>query len=159
MDSDQTDHSGDNAQSPAVESVLSQFAGEPGGLLPALHAIQREAGYIPDEAIAAIAEAFNLSRAEVHGVVSFYHFFRTSPGGETTVYVCRAEACQAMGGRLLESHAQEKLKVGWHGTTSDGRYTLEPVYCLGNCACAPAMMVGDSVHGRVNPEKFDEILG
>jgi formate dehydrogenase subunit gamma len=108
--------------------------------------------------VAVLADGFNLSRAEVHGVISFYHFFRDEPAGERVIYVCRAEACQSMGARHLEAHVREALGVDWHGTTSDGRFTLEPVYCLGNCACAPAIMIGETVHGRVTPDRFDELV-
>jgi len=101
----------------------------------------------------------NLSRADVHGVLTFYHFFRTRPTGKHVVYLCRAEACQSMGARELERYARDKLGVDFHETTPDGRFTLEPVYCLGNCACSPAVMVDETVHGRVTPERLDEILG
>ena len=110
------------------------------------------------ETHAAEAGALNLSRAEVHGVVTFYHFFRTKRPGKQTLYVCRAEACQAMGSRALENYARKKLGVDFHETTADGRFSLEPVYCLGNCACSPAVMVDETVHGRVTPQKLDEIL-
>jgi formate dehydrogenase subunit gamma len=100
-----------------------------------------------------------LSRAEVHGVVTFYHLFRTHPPGRRTLYLCRAEACQSMGARELERHVREKLGVGFHETTADGRLSLEPVYCLGNCACSPAVMIDETVHGRVTAERLDELLG
>ena len=124
-----------------------------------LHAIQDEIGFVPDAAVPPIAAALNLSRAEVHGVVSFYHFFRTTAPGKHTVYVCRAEACQSMGARSLEAHIKEKLKIDYHETTADGRYSLEPVYCLGNCACSPAIMIDETVHARVDAERFDELVG
>jgi formate dehydrogenase subunit gamma len=141
-----------------ISELVAAQAGEPGALLPILHAVQDRYGYIPDEAVAIIAPALNLSRAEVHGVVTFYHFFRTTPPGKQTIYVCRAEACQSMGSRALERHAQDKLKIDFHETTSDGRFSLEPVYCLGNCACSPAVMIDETVHGRVTPERLDELL-
>ena len=100
----------------------------------------------------------NLSRADVHGVVSFYHFYRTRPAGKQTLYVCRAEACQSMGSRALEEHVRKKLKIDFHQTTADGRFSLEPVYCLGNCACSPAIMLDETVYGRVTPQRLDEIL-
>jgi formate dehydrogenase subunit gamma len=146
-------------QDGAIHRIAAEHAETPGGLLPLLHAVQREIGYVPPSAVPIIAEALNLSRAEVHGVVSFYHFFRTEPGGRKVVYVCRAEACQSMGSRGLEAHAREKLGVDWHQTTSDGKYSLEPVYCLGNCACAPAVMIDETVYGRVTPARFDELIG
>ena len=132
-----------------ITDCIDRFAREPGGLLPLLHAIQDIAGFIPAETIAPIAEALNLSRAEVHGVISFYHDFRTEPGGTHRIQVCRAEACQAMGGRELEAHARDAIADD---------VTLEPVYCLGNCACSPAVMVDGKTYGRVSKERFDEIV-
>ena len=123
-----------------------------------LHAIQDELGFVPSEAVPIVAEVLNLSRAEVHGVVSFYHLLREKPPGRKTLYLCRAEACQAMGARDLERHAKEKLGVDFHETTPDGRYSLEPIYCLGNCACSPAIMIDDFVYGRVTPERFDGLV-
>ena len=131
---------------------------EAGALLPILHAIQDSLGYVPETAVPIVAEVLNLSRAEVHGVVTFYHFFRTKPPGKQTLYVCRAEACQSMGSRELERYARTKLGVDFHETTADGRFSLEPVYCLGNCACSPAVMVDETVYGRVTPQRLDEIL-
>jgi formate dehydrogenase subunit gamma len=126
--------------------------------LPILHAIQDERGYIPEGAVAIVANVLNLSRAEVHGVVTFYHFFRTRPPGRQTLYVCRAEACQSMGARALEQHVRARLNVDFHETTADGRFSLEPVYCLGNCACSPDVMIDENVYGRVTPERLDELL-
>ena len=139
--------------------VIADHSGGEGPLLPILHALQETFGHVPREAEPLVAEALNLSRAEVHGVVTFYHFFRTKAPGRHTLYVCRAEACQSMGSRALETHARRKLKIDFHETTADGRYSLEPVYCLGNCACSPAVMVDETVYGRVTPERLDEILG
>jgi formate dehydrogenase subunit gamma len=147
------------AQLAAIEQLISAENGRPGALLPILHAIQDHFGYVPEFAVPVLAKALNLSRAEVHGVITFYHFFRTTPPGEHTLFVCRAEACQAMGARALERHVREKLKVDFHETTADGRYSLEPVYCLGNCACSPAVMIDETVYGRVTPERLDELLG
>jgi formate dehydrogenase subunit gamma len=147
------------ANSAAIDAAIQAHRGRPGALLPMLHAIQDALGHVPDEAVPIIASALNLSRAEVHGVISFYHFFRTTAPGQQTIYVCRAEACQAMGSRAVEEYLQEKLKIGFHETTTDGRYTLEPVYCLGNCACSPAIMIDESVHGRVSADRIDELLG
>lgn len=144
--------------SAAIRRLAEAHAAEAGALLPILHAVQDEYGYVPEEAVGIIANVLNLSRAEVHGVVTFYHFFRTTPPGKHTVYVCRAEACQSMGARDLERYAREKLAIGFHETTADGRFSLEPVYCLGNCACSPAVMVDETVYGRVTPERLDEIL-
>jgi formate dehydrogenase subunit gamma len=142
-----------------IRRLAEARAAEPGALLPILHSIQAELGYVPESAIPIVADVLNLSRAEVHGVVTFYHFFRMHPPGRHTLYLCRAEACQSMGARSLERYVRDKLKVDFHETTADGRFTLEPVYCLGNCACSPAVMVDETVYGRVTPERIDEILG
>jgi formate dehydrogenase subunit gamma len=142
----------------AVEKLAQDEAGTPGALLPILHAIQDKFGYVPTQALPVVARVLNLSRAEVHGVVTFYHFFRTTPPGRHTLYLCRAESCQAMGARMLEQHVREKLAVDFHETTTDGRYSLEPVYCLGNCACSPAIMIDETVYGRVTAERLDELL-
>ena len=130
----------------------------PGATLPMLHAIQDSFGYVPDEALPMIASALNLSRAEIQGVVSFYPHFRRSPPGRHIVQICRAESCLAMGAEALEAHVKAQLGVDFHQTTADGTVTLEPVYCLGQCSCGPSMMVGDDVHARVTPEKFDGLL-
>jgi len=142
-----------------IRRLAEALASEPGALLPILHAIQDRFGYVPETAVPIVADVLNLSRAEVHGVVTFYHFFRTKRPGKRTLYVCRAEACQSMGSRALENYARKKLGVDFHETTADGRFSLEPIYCLGNCACSPAVMVDETVHGRVTPQKLDEILG
>jgi len=141
-----------------IERVLEERKDQPGALLPILHGIQDVLGYVPREAIARIAQALNLSRAEIHGVVSFYHYFRTSSPGRHTVYLCRAESCQAMGANQLVAHAKANLGVDFHETTRDGAFTLEPIYCLGNCACSPAMMIDEQVYGRVTPERFEEVV-
>lgn len=141
-----------------VQSAIEQHARRPGGLLPLLHHIQEEIGYIPADAIAPIASALNLSRAEVQGVVSFYPDFRRTPPGRHVLKVCRAEACQAMQGGALEAHVKRRFAVDLHQTTENGALTLEPVYCLGNCACAPAVMLDGEVHGRVTPARLDELL-
>lgn len=146
------------ADMPAIEAIILEHASGPGGLLPMLHAIQKQLGYVPPEAVPAIADALNLSRAEVHGVISFYHFFRTTAPGRKTLYLCRAEACQAMGSKQLEEQVRQKLNIDFHETTADGRFSLEPVYCLGNCACSPAVMIDDTVYGRVESAQLDELL-
>ena len=145
-------------QTTVVNRVLEERKHLPGALLPILHGIQDALGYVPRDAIAQIAQGLNLSRAEIHGVVSFYHYFRTSPPGMHMVYLCRAESCQSMGANELVAHAKAKLGIDFHGTTSDGAFSLEPVYCLGNCACSPAMMIDNDVYGRVTPERFEEIV-
>jgi formate dehydrogenase subunit gamma len=143
----------------AVERTLAKLQGMPGGLLPILRAIQEEVGYVPPESVPLIAESLNLSRAEVHGVISFYHDFRTEPPGRHIVHVCRAESCQSVGAEALLSHACEHLGVDVHGTSADGAVTLEPVYCLGNCALSPAVMVDHrNLYGRVTADRLDVVL-
>jgi len=126
--------------------------------MPVLHSIQETFGFVPGEAVPIMASAMSLSRAEIHGVLSFYHDFRSEPAGEHIVQLCRAEACQAMGARELEAHARERLGVGFGETTADGLVTLEPVYCLGNCACSPSIRVDDDTYARVTAEKFDALI-
>lgn len=141
-----------------VLEVTGRLKDLPGALLPVLHGIQDALGYVPEVAVPLIAREMNLSRADVHGVISFYHYFRQQPAGQHVIYLCRAESCQAMGAVTLEKHVKQRLGVDFHETTQDGRYTLEPVYCLGNCACSPAMMVDGELKGRVTPERFDAWL-
>ncbi|MBW7471881.1 formate dehydrogenase subunit gamma [Marinobacter sp. F4218] len=140
-----------------IREEVDALKHKPGALLPILHAVQNRIGYIPEGSVAIIAESLQQTRAEVHGVISFYHHFRTQPAGSHVVQVCRAEACQAMGGRTLEAHVRQRLGVDYHGTTADNEFTLEPVYCLGNCACAPNIRVNDDIHGRMTPQKFDRL--
>lgn len=142
----------------SVRRIVGDLKGRPGPLIEVLHAIQAELGYVPPAAVPLVAAELNLSRAEVHGVVSFYHFFRSTPPGAHTVSVCRAESCQAVGGEALAEHARRRLGVEFHQTTPDGRFSLEPIYCLGNCACSPAIMIDGQLHGRVSPERFDALL-
>ena len=144
--------------SEAVRRIAAELRGRPGPLLEVLHAIQAQLGYVPPAAVPLVAGELNLSRAEVHGVVSFYHYFRSTPPGAHTVSVCRAESCQAVGGDALAAHARQRLGVDFHETTPDGRFSLEPVYCLGNCACSPAVMIDGRLHGRMTPERFDALL-
>ena len=146
------------AQTAVVQDILAAHSGMEGPLLPILHAVQAEFGHVPQEALPVIAKALNLSRAEVHGVMSFYHDFREEPAGRHVVKLCRAEACQAMGADRVAAHAQKVLGVDWHGTTVDGAVTLEPIFCLGLCACAPAAMVDGRVVGRVNEARLDALL-
>lgn len=141
-----------------VQEIIANLKDRPGALLPILHGVQDRLGYIPAETVPDIAAALNLSRAEVHGVISFYHYFRDTPPGTTTIHLCRAESCQAMGGKQLETHVKNKLGIAYHETTADGSFSLEPVYCLGLCACSPSMQVGDEVYGRVTAESFDSII-
>lgn len=130
----------------------------PGGLMPLLHAIQDDIGYVPESTYPQIAQALALSVAEVHGVVTFYHHFRTHPVGKHILQICRAESCQAMGSVALEGALKQQLGVDYHETTADGRLTLLPVYCLGNCACSPAVMLDEEVYGRMNAEKVSELI-
>ena len=141
-----------------VDQLIEQFKTLPGGLLPLLHAVKHAVGYVPDSAVEPISKALNLSRAEVHGVISFYHDFNTHPVGRHTVQICRAEACQSMGSRDLEAHAKQCLGIDYGETTPDGLVTLEPVYCLGNCACSPSIRVNDDIHARIDPPRFDELM-
>ncbi len=129
--------------------MIAGHAATAGATLPILHAMQDTFGYIHDRAIEMIAEALNLSRAEVHGVVSFYHDFRRELPGAHVLKLCRAEACQAMGAEALAAHARGQLGIDWHGITPDGRVTLESVFCLGLCSCAPAAMIDGKLVGRL----------
>lgn len=138
--------------------IIARHGARPELLVQMLVDIVERFGYVPDEAIRQLASELNLSRADVHGVVSYYHDFRTEPPGRHVVKICQAEACQAMGSRSLTEHARETLGVDLGGTTTDD-VTLEPVYCLGNCACAPSVMIGDRTYGRVSDERFDELIG
>ncbi|WP_027682603.1 formate dehydrogenase subunit gamma [Rhizobium leguminosarum] len=129
-----------------------------GPLLPILHEVQQEFGYVPQEAMPVIAEELNLSRAEVHGVVTFYHDYRDHPAGRHVLKLCRAEACQSMGGDALAERVKTLLGIDFHQTTLDGGVTLEPVYCLGLCACAPAVMLDGQVYGRVDDQTAAELV-
>jgi formate dehydrogenase subunit gamma len=141
-----------------VEAAIARHASSEGPLLEILHAVQRRLNHIPPAAVPMIAAALNLSRAEVHGVVTFYHFFRQHPPGKHVLQICQAEACQSMQGEQLTQRAKDLLGIDFHGTTKDGRFTLEPVFCLGNCACAPSIMIDDEVHWRVTPERLPKLL-
>lgn len=138
--------------------IISSFGAAPELLVQILVAFVERYSYISEEAIRQIAKELNLSRAEVHGVVNFYHDFRTKPPGKRIVKICQAESCQAMGSRELTAHAEKKIGVDINNTTDDGEITLDPVYCLGNCACSPAIMIDDKVYGRVDSKKFDSLL-
>jgi formate dehydrogenase subunit gamma len=137
---------------------IRELEGLPGALLPMLHALQEEFGYIDDAAVPLLADTLNLSHAEVHGVISFYHDFRHQPGGRHHLKVCRAEACQSMGCNRLIEHVESRLGVKLGETTSDGMFTLDPVYCLGNCALSPALMLDGRPYGRVSPEVADFLI-
>lgn len=135
-----------------VEAILASHAGREGPLLPMLHDLQTAFGHVPAAAHAPICGALNITRAELHGVISFYHDFRDAPAGRHMVKICRSEACQAVGAEALSERVLDMLGVGWGETTLDGRVTVEPVYCLGLCACGPAAMVDGAVRGRVSAE-------
>lgn len=141
-----------------TDRAVSANARLEGPLLPVLHAVQDELGWIPESALPRIAEALNISKAEVYGVMSFYDDFRSEPAGRSVLKLCRAEACQSMGANGLADTARAVLGIDWHGTTADGRITLEPVYCLGLCACAPAAMLDGKVIGRVDDDRLSAII-
>lgn len=142
----------------SVEAHIAAHKSLPGALLPLLHAIQDDIGYVPQDSYEAIAKALNLSVAEVHGVVTFYHHFRTHQPGKHILQICRAESCQAMGSEALEAHVKKTLGIDYHQTTADGAITLEAVYCLGNCACSPSVAIDEQVCGRVDTDRVNEII-
>ena len=139
-------------------AIIQELKGLEGPLLPILHEIQEELGHVPQAALPVIADGLNLSRAEVHGVVTFYHDFRARPAGRHVLKLCQAEACQSMGSDAVATKIKQLLGIGFHETASDGSVTLEPVYCLGLCACSPSAMLDGEVIGRLDDEKIDEIL-
>ncbi len=142
-----------------VEDILTRHTGMEGALLPILHAVQAEFGHVPQEALPIIAKGLNISRAEAHGVMSFYHDFREKPAGRHILKLCRAEACHAVGAGRVAAHAIKELGIDWHGTTPDGKVTLEPIFCLGLCACGPAALVDGKLVGRLNEAKLTQIIG
>jgi formate dehydrogenase subunit gamma len=141
-----------------VDALITEFQDMPGALMPLLHAIQDNVGYVPESTYPRIAKALSLSVAEVHGVVTFYHHFRTHKPGRHVMQICRAESCQSMGSEALEAYAKKCLNVDYHQTTSDDAITLEAVYCLGNCALSPAVMVDEEVYGRVSAADLDVLI-
>jgi formate dehydrogenase subunit gamma len=143
-------------EAPATE-ILRRHRGREGALLPILHDVQAAYGCIPQEALPAIAQALNLSRAEVHGVVSFYHDFRARSAGRHVLKLCRAEACQSMNGEALADRVLKHFGISWGGTTADGRLTIEAVYCLGLCACAPSALLDGEPMARLTPASIDGI--
>ena len=149
-------------QGSAVEDSVTLICGQHGNradaLMEVLHGIQRELGCIPEDAVAGIAAALNLSRADVHGVIGFYHDFDRQPPGRHVLKICRAESCQATGSDALAAHAEDALGVPFGATTTDGEFTLRAVYCLGNCALGPSLLVGESLHARVDADKFDSLI-
>ncbi len=147
---------------PAIEAIvncaISDNQHKQGPLLPILHQIQSELRHVPKDCVPIIASALNLSRAEVHGVIGFYHTFTDKPQGQHVIEVCRAESCQAVGGRDLEAHFKDSLGIDFGETTDDGKFSLEPVYCLGNCACSPSVRVGTRIFGRVTSSSATQMI-
>jgi formate dehydrogenase subunit gamma len=141
-----------------AKEIIQAHRGMDGAALPMLHALQAALGFIPEDVVPMIAEALNVSRAEVHGIVTFYHDFRHHPPGRHVLKLCRAEACQSMGGDALAAHAQTRLRAGWGESTSDGAVTLEPIYCLGLCACAPSAMLDGKPIGRLDRARLDALI-
>lgn len=139
-------------------SICAAHGNLPSELMEILHDLQHALGHVPESTLPVIANALNLSRAEVHGVVTFYHDFKRAPGGQHTIKVCRAEACQSMGTDHLCHHAEKTLNTKLGGTSPDGKVSLEQVFCLGNCALSPAVLVGDKLYGKVDTKRFDEIV-
>ncbi|MFQ6004683.1 MAG: formate dehydrogenase subunit gamma [Woeseia sp.] len=142
----------------AANGIIEEVGAAPEMLVQILNEFVDQFSYISEEAIRFIANELNLSRAEVHGVVSFYHDHRTTPAGKRMIRICQAESCQAMGSNALTAHAEKSLGVKLHATGDDGEISLEPVYCLGNCACSPAIMIDDRVYGRVDAKRFDDLI-
>ena len=148
----------ETAHTDALDAILDRLGDTEGALLPILHAIQSAEGYVPASAVPRIADRLNLSRAEVHGVISYYHHFRDQPAGKVVVQICRAEACQAVGGEAFAAEAVATLGCDFHQTTSDGSLTVEPVYCLGQCACGPSVMINDDVYARMNVQRLKQLV-
>lgn len=142
-----------------VGTLCAAHGNRPAELIEILHEIQAKLGYVPEGATQVLAGALNLSRAEVHGVISFYHDFRRAPPGRHIVRVCRAEACQAVGCESLAKHAETSLGIAFGQSRDDGKARLEAVYCLGNCALGPAVMIDGDLHGRVDAARFDALIG
>lgn len=142
----------------AALAVCARHGNKASELLEIFHDLQHQIGYIPESTLPVIARAINISRAEVYGVQTFYHDFRRHPAGKHVVKICRAEACQSMGTEKLCEHAERSLKTPLGGTTADGQFTIEQVFCLGNCALSPAVMVDERLYGKVDPQRFDEIV-
>lgn len=141
-----------------LQGILQAHHDQPGALLPILHDVQDTLGFIPEWAVADIAKALNQSRAEVHGVITFYHHFRTSPPAQHTLHICQAEACQSRGSRELTAHAEQVLGCNLHGKTADASIGLEPVYCLGLCSTGPNIQLNDKMVSRVDAAKLDRLL-
>ena len=149
---------GENGVAERTTGIIAPYLGLEGPAMPMLHAIQAAFGFVPEASVPVVADALNLSRAEVHGLVSFYHDFRHQPAGRHVVKLCRAEACQSMGADRVAAHAQARLGIGWHETTLDGAVTLEPIFCIGLCAAAPCGMVNDRSLARLDVGRLDAVL-
>lgn len=147
-----------SATAATVTTICGEHGNRPDALIEILHGIQDELGCIPDEAVPGIADALNISRADIHGVISFYHDFERERPGRHVLKVCRAECCQANGSNALAAHAEKALGVPFGATTKDGEFTLRAVYCLGNCALGPSVLVGENLHARVDADKFDALV-
>lgn len=141
-----------------AEEIIGAHRHRPGACLPILHALQEVFGHVPAPAVPMVAEALNISRAEAHGVVSFYHDFRSAPPGRHVVKLCRAEACQSVGSEALVAEVEQRLGVRLGETSRDGRVTLEAVYCLGNCACGPAGMIDGKLEAFLDADKVEDRL-
>ena len=153
-----TPDSADATSSGVIDQAIADNRHLAGALLPILHAIQDRLGFLPPETVERVADGLNLSRADVHGVITFYHDFRSAPPGRHVLKMCRAEACQAMGAQALEARLKARLGIDFGQTTPDGAITLEPVYCLGNCALSPAVMIDSQLKGRVTQERLDGLI-
>lgn len=149
---------GDGEGSVPLDVVIAPYLGTAGALLPVLHAVQAAFGHVDDAAVVVIADRLNLSRADVHGVLTFYHDFRRHPAGRNVLKICRAEACQAMGADALVAHAEHRLGTSMHASRPDGAVTLEPVYCLGLCSAAPSAMLNGRIVARLSPQRLDDLL-
>src|SRR5262245_60356254 len=141
-----------------AQAIIAEHRSREGATLPILHLLQETFGHVPEAAVPMVAEALNLSRAEVHGVLTFYHDFRRAPAGRHVLKLCRAEACQAAGGDALAARAEGRLGVKLGATTADGRVTLEPIYCLGLCSVSPAAMLDGKIHARLDDKKLDALI-
>jgi formate dehydrogenase subunit gamma len=147
-----------DARADLINEAIAEKRDLPGALLPVLHAIHDALGFIPPGAVPRVAHALNLSQAEVHGVITFYHDFRSSPPGRHVLKLCRAEACQAMGSDALAARLTQRLGIDWKQTSADGALTIEPVYCLGNCALSPALLLDGKLRGRITAAVLDGIV-
>lgn len=152
------DSAPDAALAETVKAICAEHGNRQDALIEILHDVQGGIGHVPEAAVEPLAACLNLSRADVHGVITFYHDFHRSPRGRNVIRICRAEACQANGCETLAVHAREVLGVDFGGTTADGEFTLESVYCLGNCALGPSLMIGGNLHARVDAERFSTLV-